>query len=119
MLTLPWYCVASSSRVGLMARHGAHQVAVKSTSTGFGDSRTVFLNSASVTSATCLDMETRCASRRSVSPSAEGERHEAQGHEGVVISSAVVGETYSHDEARPGDQHLHSGLEADAGAEVV
>ena len=40
---------AISSRIGFMARHGGHQAAVKSTSTGWSDSRTSAVKVASVT----------------------------------------------------------------------
>src|SRR5215831_20856187 len=52
--TLPWYSVANSSTIGAMARHGPHQVAQKSISTGLSDFNTSASKFASVTSTIAL-----------------------------------------------------------------
>src|SRR4029077_11222502 len=49
-LTLPWYSLASSSTMGAIARHGPHQVAQKSISTGLSDFNTSASKFASATS---------------------------------------------------------------------
>src|ERR1035438_4555092 len=54
IVTLPWYSPASSSTIGAMARHGPHQAAQKSTSTGFSDFNTSASKLASVTSTMAL-----------------------------------------------------------------
>src|SRR6266699_2337232 len=50
IFTLPAYSVASSSTIGAMARHGPHQAAQKSKSTGVSDFRTSWSKFESVTS---------------------------------------------------------------------
>src|SRR5258708_35552108 len=50
IFTLPAYSVASSSTIGAMARHGPHQAAQKSNSTGVSDFRTSWSKFESVTS---------------------------------------------------------------------
>src|ERR1039457_7103612 len=53
-LTLPSYSPASSSTIGAIARHGPHQAAQKSTSTGLSDFNTSESKLASVTSTVAL-----------------------------------------------------------------
>src|SRR5688572_19423255 len=54
MVSASWYVSESSSRIGATARHGAHHVAQKSTSTGLSAFRTFCSNVASLTSTVAI-----------------------------------------------------------------
>src|SRR5215217_3002272 len=63
IVSLPSYSPASSSRIGATARHGPHQGAQKSTTTGTSDCSTFCSNSLSVT---VIGLAMKRASLRSI-----------------------------------------------------